>query len=1044
MALPLGGKKIIAYYPQWGKWPAHEGYTGLMIPFDKITHLNYSFLTITKTEPYIPVFLEPVGRGTQWAVDTDAEVLRDLQTKFNQNRNVKLLFAIGGWTLSGQFTEASSTDARRKRFAEGCVQLLKNYPFFSGIDIDWEYPGYFREPELEENPNDTGSQGREEDKRNFALLLEAIRNELDRHWNSNSPDGRYLLTAAVSVNYARNVEVPPMDDPVRGIKGYAQFLDLINVMTYDIHGGFEPITGHHSALYSSPYEPQNLPNPNISYNDPDVRKYWNAAASLQFFKNCGVEPEKICIGVPFYSRGWGCVRDNTGRVVNKPHQTKVNVTLPGLYADVPPSNTGTVFGQWDGGLHAAGCNPYHHVVTWEDKNPDGKGVFRKYKDPWAKVPYLYRQEDGIMYTYDDIESTRYKLDFVNRNNFGGCIIWDITGDGGFTKDQHTKAIVDGLYSNNGTSTISPNVGQLLGTGAINIRVQASGSINPDIYVPSIGIGQVTAPVQAPVPIKIGKNMVVTGIDPGTYSLFAETFVHNGVTYTATIDRESVNVSPGNVSDVTVTYSAGGGTVTPPAEGSVRFNVHAQGSFSATAQITALGKQFFIPTGSFQTEQGVAATTHQMSVFVPSDTNFSYSVSAPTSFTVNNGAQTVVDIYVTAIPHGGGGITPECYNASVDYREDMLHVLNVKLTNNSNQTINNWVIGFNFNNDIFSINPNVNFNRVGNSYTVQSNGVNPNFMPNSSIEFVIYFTKHVNDVLRDITINGKPICSALPPTPQLQAPTSLNMAGRTSNSINLAWGLPSNTANIQGYRIFRNNSLLTEVGPSQTTFNDTGLSPNTTYSYRVASFNGTTEASTSSFNFTTETAPLTLQPPTNLNVASKTSNSVNLAWNHPTNSATVQGYRIYRDNGLLTTVGAHQTTFSDTGLLPNTNYSYRVASYSGATEATTAALSVRTVELPSSGGLSYTASEGGWTLNLNIINKTGATIPAGWALEFDYTGIAPGYISFPAANISISGGKGRATFPVSIASGGSYNVSMSADPNTRITAVTVNGARAERQ
>ena len=50
--------------------------------------------------------------------------------------------SIGGWTLSDAFVAMASSDISRKKFAEQCVDLIKDYNF-DGIDLDWEYPGKF-------------------------------------------------------------------------------------------------------------------------------------------------------------------------------------------------------------------------------------------------------------------------------------------------------------------------------------------------------------------------------------------------------------------------------------------------------------------------------------------------------------------------------------------------------------------------------------------------------------------------------------------------------------------------------------------------------------------------------------------------------------------------------------------------------------------------------------------------------------------------------------------------------------------------------------
>ena len=73
---------------------------------------------------------------------------------------------------------------------------------------------------------------------------------------------------------------------------------------------------------------------------------------------------------------------------------------------------------------------------------------------------------------------------------------------------------------------------------------------------------------------------------------------------------------------------------------------------------------------------------------------------------------------------------------------------------------------------------------------------------------------------------------------IQPPTNLRETGKTTNSISIAWNLPSSLTNVQGYRIYRNNEVATSTPNSVTSFVDTGLQANTTYTYRVEAYSQT--------------------------------------------------------------------------------------------------------------------------------------------------------------------------------------------------------------
>ena len=126
---------------------------------------------------------------------------------------VEVYISIGGWTLSNTFPAMAKSLTSRKTFAANCVKLIETYDI-DGIDIDWEYPGY------------ADHMGTPEDKQNFTLLLQEIRNALDA---LGSKKGRvYGLTAALPCgpNHMDNIEIGAV----------SKILTELNLMTYDMYG----------------------------------------------------------------------------------------------------------------------------------------------------------------------------------------------------------------------------------------------------------------------------------------------------------------------------------------------------------------------------------------------------------------------------------------------------------------------------------------------------------------------------------------------------------------------------------------------------------------------------------------------------------------------------------------------------------------------------------------------------------------------------------------------------------------------------------------
>jgi Abnormal spindle-like microcephaly-assoc'd, ASPM-SPD-2-Hydin/Fibronectin type III domain len=105
-------------------------------------------------------------------------------------------------------------------------------------------------------------------------------------------------------------------------------------------------------------------------------------------------------------------------------------------------------------------------------------------------------------------------------------------------------------------------------------------------------------------------------------------------------------------------------------------------------------------------------------------------------------------------------------------------------------------------------------------------------------------------------SGDFLLTLVPSTPQTPAaPTNLVATAVSSTEIDLTW--QDNSTNEQGFRVERslNGTTFTEIatlGPNVHSYNDQGLTPNTTYFYRVIAFNNMGNSAPS--NVAAETTP----------------------------------------------------------------------------------------------------------------------------------------------------------------------------------------------
>jgi len=331
--------KIIAYY-------TGDGEAIRQWPVEKLTHIIFSFLKIQNDT-------------LTFHNEKQEKSLQQLVLLKKEYPQLKIMVSIGGWSGCSACSDLFASDAHRKMFAKTTVELFKQYGI-DGLDLDWEYPA------IEGFPGHKYMAG---DKDNFTALVKELRKEMDKEYLLTFAAGGFIKYMEQSIDWEKVMPV----------------VDFVNLMTYDLVGGYSKVTGHHTPLHD--YMPDQE----------------STSKAVKWLLQAKVPADKLIIGAAMYARVWENLPD-----------TKHPLYQPGDF------KRGVSFSEF--------------AKYFSDTSG-----FKYYWDRKAKAPYQYNPAKHLFATFDDERSIKEKTKFIRQKKLGGIMFWELV------QDKNENGLVAEMY-----------------------------------------------------------------------------------------------------------------------------------------------------------------------------------------------------------------------------------------------------------------------------------------------------------------------------------------------------------------------------------------------------------------------------------------------------------------------------------------------------------------------------------------------------------------------------------------------------------------------
>ena len=359
---PPSKKEIVAYYPDWQVYDRNKVASPEHLNFKNISTIVYAFFVpdcngyLSTKDAYITELILKGKRN--WQVEGGAMYYYNTSlVDLAHAKKTSVMISIGGWTGSEHFSAIAEDSIKRATFAKECVRLVNEYGI-DGVDIDWEFPG-------RSSANDSIT---------FTSILRDIRIAFDKQEDTFKKREKRSLKLSIAISSS--------DQHMKYIQWsrVSEYLDFVNVMTYDYSGSWVKRNAHKSPLYGGEGDES------IANTVKLLRNKYNVPANL------------LNIGSSFTGNIMAC---NKG-------ENKLGDIHKGEYDN-------NVF-------YSSKGQPTFYEIK------DHLNLFEEKWDSVAKVNYYVGKEGDMFLTCETERSIVEKAAFIQSQNLRGLVIWDITGD----------------------------------------------------------------------------------------------------------------------------------------------------------------------------------------------------------------------------------------------------------------------------------------------------------------------------------------------------------------------------------------------------------------------------------------------------------------------------------------------------------------------------------------------------------------------------------------------------------------------------------------